>query len=234
MFRSQTIQVQNPLPSSPHFLSTVNNLQVSHFKMSSSHRSKAGRRVITNTTTAASGPRTRVVSSKTDTTVVDERSARTGTTSSEMSIADVVDKDCDSDTGTATNLYMQCGSGESEKGLGGVAPFIKRNPDKVMLTLEWRERVLHSQEATQGTSYRQQHTAEERRRASLEHEIEKIRRRYQDWEMILESEITQHEERYDLAIKQLEREENEEEDYSATEWWEVQSDYQLTECGNDA
>jgi hypothetical protein len=49
----------------PHFLSTVNNLQVSHSKMSYSRRPKAGHRVLTNTTIAASGPRTRIITNET-------------------------------------------------------------------------------------------------------------------------------------------------------------------------
>jgi hypothetical protein len=34
-------------------------------------------------------------------------------------------------------------------------------------------------------------------------------------------------------MKQLEKEEKDEENYSVAEWWEVESDYQPTECGND-
>jgi hypothetical protein len=133
-----------------------------------------------------------------------------------MFIADTVSKDCDSSTSTATNPYLQRGSEDSEKGLGGVAPFIERNPANVASTLEWRGRVLHSQEATQATSSRQQHTAEERWRASLEVEIERIRRHYRKQEKILEEEIVKHEKRYKLAVEQLEKEENEE-GYSVAE-----------------
>jgi hypothetical protein len=150
-----------------------------------------------------------------------------------MSIADAVDEDCGSDASTATKPHMQRGSGDSEKGRGGVASFIERNPDNMAWTLEWRRRVLHSQQATQATSSRQQHTAEERWRASLEIEIERIRQHYREQEKILEEEIVKHEKRYKLAIEQLEREEKDEEDYSIAEWWEVQSDYPPTECGND-
>jgi hypothetical protein len=77
----------------------------------------------------------------------------------------------------------------------------------------------------------QRHTtlAEERRRASLEFEIEQIRRHYQKQERILESEVVKHEKRYEWAIEQLENEDKEEVDCSVTEWWEVQSDYQPTE-----
>jgi hypothetical protein len=102
----------------------------------------------------------------------------------------------------------------------------------VASTLEWRRSVLHSQEATQATSSRQQHTAEERWRASLVIEIERIRQYYREQEKILE-EIVKHQQRYKLAIEQLEKEEKDEEDYSVAGWWEVQSDYQPTECGND-
>jgi hypothetical protein len=31
----------------------------------------------------------------------------------------------------------------------------------------------------------------------------------------------------------LEKEEKDEEDYSVGEWWEIQSDYQPTECGDE-
>ncbi|KAF8489377.1 hypothetical protein F5888DRAFT_1738804 [Russula emetica] len=206
MFGSKTIQVQNPLLTSVPL--------------------NWRRERLTNTSMAASGARdvesTEVVSNKTDTIVVDQRSARTGTTDSEMSIADVVDEDCDLDASTVTNTRMQRGSRYSEKGLGGVAPFIERNLGNVAPTLDWRGRVLHSQEATQATSSRQQHTAEER-----------IRQHYQKQEMILEGEIVKHVQRYELAIKQLEEWEKDEEDYPVPEWWEVQSDYQPTECGDD-
>jgi hypothetical protein len=148
-----------------------------------------------------------------------------------MSIADVVNEDCDSDVSTVNDPHMQRGSGSSEKGPSDVAHFIERNPDNVASTLEWRERVLHSQEATQTTSSRQQHTAEERWLASLKTEIEEIRRHYQEQERIMEEEIVKHEERRKLAIEQLEKEEKDEEGYSVAEWWEVESDYQPTECG---
>jgi hypothetical protein len=97
-----------------------------------------------------------------DTTVVDQKSAGTGTTGLEISIADAVDDDCDSDASTATNLHIQRGSGDSEKGLDAVAPFIEWDLDNVASTLEWRGGVLHSQEVTQVTSSRQRHWAEER------------------------------------------------------------------------
>jgi hypothetical protein len=150
-----------------------------------------------------------------------------------MFIADTVNEDCDSGASTVQNPHMQRGSGNSEKGPGDAAPFIERNPDNVASTLEWRARVLHSQEATQTTSSRQQHTAEERWLASLENEIEEIRRHYHKQERFLEEEIVKHEERYKLAIEQLEKEEKDEGGYSVAEWWEVQSDYQPTECGDD-
>jgi hypothetical protein len=154
-------------------------------------------------------------------------------TDSGMSIADAVDEDRDSGASTATNPCMQRGSGDSEKGLCGVVPFIERNPDKVASTLEWRGRVLHSQEATQATNSRQQHTAEERWRASLKIEIERIRQHYREQESIIEEEVVKHEQRYKWAIEQLEKEEKDEEGYSVAQWWEVELDYQPTECGND-
>ncbi|KAF8502703.1 hypothetical protein F5888DRAFT_1631805 [Russula emetica] len=207
--------------------------------MSYNRRPKAdGRRErLTNTSIAASRARdvesTEVVSTKTDTIVVDQRSAGTGTTDSEMSIADAVDEDCDSDTSTATNIHMQRSSGNPEKGQCGAAPFIERNLGNVASTLDWRGRVLHSREATQATSSRQQHTTEERKLASLEIKIERIRQHCHKQEMILEGEIVKHKQRYELAIKQLEEWEKDEEDYPVPEWWEVQSDYQPTECGDD-
>lgn len=42
-----------------------------------------------------------------------------------------------------------------------------------------------------------------------------------------------HEQRHEEAMKELEREGKDGEDYSVAEWWEVQSDCQPTECGND-
>ena len=172
MFGSKTIQFRthSPLP--------LNREQPFPFQMSYSRRPKAGgrRKRLTDTSIAASGAggveSTEFVSNKTgegvhaslnraipkscsrwpDTTVVDQRSARAETTDSEMSIADAVNEDCDSDTSTATNPNMQRGSGDSGKGLDGVAPFVERNPDNVASTLEWGGRVLHSQEATQVTA----------------------------------------------------------------------------------
>jgi hypothetical protein len=170
-----------------------------------------------------------------DTTVVDQRSAGTRTADSEIFTADGVNGDCESDTSTTTNLHIQRGTGDPEKGLGDVAPLIGNNPDKIASTLEWRGRVLRSQEATQATtSSRQQHTAEERRCASLEElEIERIRRHYQRQERILEEEIEKHEERYKEAVEQLKKEDKDKAVYSA-DWWPVRSDYQPTECGDDA
>jgi hypothetical protein len=110
---------------------------------------------------------------------------------------------------------MQHGGGNSENGLGGVAPFVEKNPDS---TLEWRGRVLHSQKATQATSSRQQQTAEERWRASLEIEIERKRRHYQEQEKILEREVVKLEQRYAWDMKQLEKEEKDEENYSVAAW----------------
>ena len=150
-----------------------------------------------------------------------------------MLIADPVDENCDSDGGLVTNFHMRRGNEDSEEGSGGVVPFIERNPDNVASTLEWRGRVLHSQEATQATSSRQQYTAEEHWLRSLEIEIGKIRQHYREQEKIMEREILKHKQRYERALKQLDEGEKEDEDYSVAEWWEVQSDYQPTECGND-
>jgi len=142
-----------------------------------------------------------------------------------MFIADV-----DSD---AASTRVQRGSGDSEKRLGGVAPFIERNPDNLASTLEWRVRVFHSQEATQASSSRRQHVARERWRASLEIEIERIGIHYHEQEKVLERAIAKLEQSYEREIKELEKEEKDEEDYPVAEWWEDRSDYQPTECSND-
>jgi hypothetical protein len=151
-----------------------------------------------------------------------------------MFTADDVNEDRDSDMRTTTNPHLQRGTGDPEKGLGGVAPFTGRSPDKMALTLEWRGRVLHSQAATQATtSSRQQRTTEERGCASLEDiEIERIQQHYQEQERILEREIEKHEKRYKEAIEQLKKEDKDKRVYS-TDWWPVQWDYQPTECGDD-
>ena len=155
-----------------------------------------------------------------------------------MLIADDVDKDCDSDTGTSTNLGIQRSNANSEKGLlGGDDPFIERNQDIMTSTLKWRGRVLHSQEATQATtSSRQPHTAKERWYASLEGiEIEQIEGHYRMQEEILEEEIKMHKEMHKQAIEQLKTEEEYKEGYGyAADWWGVRpgSDYQPTECGD--
>jgi hypothetical protein len=124
----------------------------------------------------------------------------------------------------------ECG-GDPEKGLGGVAPFIERNPDNVTSTLERRRRVPHSQEDTQATSSRQQLTAEDRMRALMETEIQRVRQHYHEQEKVLEREIVKHQQRYELVLKSMESW-GEEDDYPVADWWEVQSDYQPTECGN--
>jgi hypothetical protein len=154
-----------------------------------------------------------------------------------MLIAEAVDEDCDSGPSTNTNPLIQRGKGDSaEKGLGGVAPFIERSPDKIASTLEWRGRVLRSQEAARATttSSRQQHTTE-RRRASLEElEIERIRHHYQEQERIMEEEIEKHEKRYKEAIEQLEKEDKDKKaHFTQADWWAVRDDYQPTECGDD-
>ena len=102
---------------------------------------------------------------------------------------------------------------DTKKGpLGSVAPFIERNPD----------------------SHRQRHTtAEERWRASLEIEIERIRQHFHMQEGILEKEIMKLEQMYERDMKQLEKEEKDEEEYPVAGWGEVQSDYEPTECGDD-
>ena len=92
---------------------------------------------------------------------------------------------------------------------------------------------MHSQRTAQATSSRQQQTAEERWSASLEVEIERIRRHFHEQEMVLEREIVKLEQMYKWDMKQLEQEDNDEESYPVAEWQEDQSDYQPTECGND-
>jgi len=148
-----------------------------------------------------------------------------------MFTADAVDEDCDSEASKFTNLRMQHGSEDPEKGLGDVAPFIERNPGKATSTLEWRGRVLHPQEAAQVTtsSSRQQPTAKERWQASLDSEIERTVKHYHAQEMILQRAITNLEQMRELDLKQLE----DEEDYYVPGWGDVQSDYQPTECGNE-
>ena len=159
------------------------------------------------------------------------------TVDSETFAANVVDEDCDSDTGTVPRLRMQRGAQDSEKGLGSVTPLIERIPDDVTSTLEWRRRVLLSQKAYQPAttgSFHQQQTAEERWHTSLEIKIEQIRRDYREKERVLEREIVKLERRYEWVMEQLEREDDDdEEDYSVAERWEVGSDYQRTECGDD-
>jgi glycine/D-amino acid oxidase-like deaminating enzyme len=133
---------------------------------------------------------------------------------------------CDSGASTATSLSIQRGNKQPEK---RVVPFIKGDPDNVASTLEWRRRVMHSQEATQASNSRQRQTAENI-------EIEGIRRRCREREIMLEREIKMHEERYaEWLIEELEGEEKDEKkDHSAASpgWWDPQSDYQRTECGD--
>ncbi len=148
-----------------------------------------------------------------------------------MFIADAVGEGCDSDKSTVTTPCMQQDSEDPEKGLGSVKPFIERNPDNMASTLEWRRRVLHSQDATQAStsSSRQQPTAKERWQASLDSEIERTVKHYHAQEMILQRAITNLEQMRELDLKQLE----DEEDYYVPGWGDVQSDYQPTECGNE-
>ena len=150
-----------------------------------------------------------------------------------MFITDVIDEDSDSDAASTAAIYrMQRGSGDSKKRPDGVVPYIERNPDNLATTLEWRGRVLRSQEATQASSSRRKNTTKERWRASLETEIEGIREHYHKLEKVLDDEITKLEQSYEWEVKKLEKEEKDEEDYPVAEWWEVQSDYQPTECGD--
>jgi hypothetical protein len=152
-----------------------------------------------------------------------QRSAETRTTDLETSIASAGDKNCGSDTSTATHFCFQHGGRDSEKGRAGVAPFIERNPHNVTSTLEW-----HSQGAALATNSNScQQTAEEI-------EIEGMRRHYRELERILEREIEKHEERYEWLIEQLEEGEKDEKDYLAVGPGMVgrQPDYQPTECGN--
>ena len=150
------------------------------------------------------------------TTVVDRR---IGTTDSEMFTAYAVGEDCGSDTSTSTNPHIQRGTGDPEKGLGGVAPLIERNPDKMASTLEWRGRVLLSQEATQASAGpRQQQTAEEHGRASLEEiEIDRIQKHYEELERVLEGQLVEHKKRHKWAIKELEKEKDEK--HYPVDWW---------------
>ncbi len=99
--------------------------------------------------------------------------------------------------------------------------------------MESRGRVLHPQEATQATSSPQQDTAEERRGALLQTEIERIRQHYWEQEKILEWEYAKLEQKYKEIRQQLEKEEKDEEDYPVVEWWEVDSDYEPTLCGDE-
>ena len=129
---------------------------------------------------------------------------------------------------------MQRGSESSEKGLG-ITPFVEWNPYDAASTLERKGRILFTQKAYQHTtsSFRQQQTIEERWHTSLEIKIEQIRQDYHEKERILEREIVKLEQRYEWVMEQLEREEDDEEDYSVAERWVVGSDYQPTECGDD-
>src|SRR5258708_3617404 len=144
-----------------------------------------------------------------------------------MFIVDTVDEDCDSSVSTVGKPRMQRDSEDPEKELGGVVPFIERNPDNMASTLEWRGRVLHPQEAATSSSWQQQ-TAKERWQASMDIEIERTVQHYRAQEMILRRQIAMLE--WDL--KQWKRE-NDEEDYFVPGWGDVQSDYQPTECGNE-
>ena len=77
---------------------------------------------------------------------------------------------------------------------------IERNPDNLASILEWGRRLLQSQDATQASSSRQQHTAEERWRASLEIEIGRTRKHYNEQEKILEREVATREARAELRV----------------------------------
>ena len=153
-------------------------------------------------------------------------------TDSEMYIADFADGECESAMRTFSNLHMPRGGTHPENGLVGIAPFIERNPrDYVSSTLEWRGKVLQSQQATLVATrrFRQQQTAKERQNESLENKIREIREDFRKER--LEREIVKLKQRHEENMKQLEEEENGE-GYFVSESWEVQSDYQPTECGD--
>jgi hypothetical protein len=99
--------------------------------------------------------------------------------------------------------------------------------------MESRRRVLHPQEVTQAISSPQQDTAEERRGALLQTEIERIRQHYREQEKILEWEYAKLEQKYKEIRQQLEKEESNGENYPVAEWWEVDSDYEPTLCGDE-
>jgi hypothetical protein len=67
----------------------------------------------------------------------------------------------------------------------------------------------------------------------LESDIGRIQQHYHEQEKKLEEEIVKLEQSYELHMKLLEEEENDEENYPIAERWEVPSDYQPTECGDD-
>jgi hypothetical protein len=151
-----------------------------------------------------------------------------------MFIADVVDEECDFDASALATHRVQRSYEHSEKGLGGVAPFIERNTDNVASTLEWRGSVLHSQEASQATtsSSRQQKTAKERWQESLDNEVGRTLQQYRAQEMVLRKTIANLKKLCESDLKQLETEKDGE-DYSVLGWGEVQSDYEPTECGDE-
>ena len=66
----------------------------------------------------------------------------------------------------------------------------------------------------------------------MEVEIWQIREDFHEKKKRLEKEIVKLEQKYRLDMKQLEKEESED-NYSVTQAeWEVQSDYEPTECGS--
>ena len=156
------------------------------------------------------------------------------TTVSEMYIANPADEDCETAMSTIQNLHMPRGGTDPENGLRGIAPFLERDPpDYVSSTLEWRGKVLQSQQATLVATrrFRQQQTAKERQGESLENKIREIREDFRKKEERLEKEIVKLKKRHEENMKQLEEEENDG-GYFVSESWEVQSDYQPTECGD--
>lgn len=137
-----------------------------------------------------------------------------------MSFSVIADEGSESDASTTTHTLESRGRVGSSSG---------ENTDVISATMEWRRRVLQSQEEESQAATVREHR-EERRRAKLEAEIQKIRRHYRAHEKVLEGEIVALEQKFELAIAQLETEDPDEVSYFVG-GWEAQSDYQPTECG---
>lgn len=137
-----------------------------------------------------------------------------------MSFSVIADEGSESDASTTTHTRESRGRVVSSNG---------ENTDVISATMEWRRRVLQSQEEesrlSQAMSIREGHW-----RAKLEAEIQKIRRHFHTQEKVLEREIVALEQKYECAIAQLEMEDPDEVSYFVS-GWEAQSDYQPTECG---